>query len=129
VLALYRCGRQADALAACRRLRRTLVDELAVVPEPEIDELELSVLRHDPQLRATPTAASGIPAPLGSLVGRGEDLEKVGALVRGHRLVTLTGPGGAGKTRLAIEVSRRQTELGVCLVGPPASGCAARRAP
>ena len=106
VLALYRCGRQADALAALRRLRTTLVDELGVEPGEPLRALELAVLRHDPALRPPAIGPGTLPAPLGTLEGRADDLEEVGSLVRAHRLVTLTGPGGAGKTRLAVEVAR-----------------------
>jgi predicted ATPase len=107
VLALYRCGRQADALAAHRRLRATLVDELGVEPDEPLRSLELAVLRHDPALRPPAIDPGTLPVPLGALEGRVGDLEEVAALVRAHRLVTLTGPGGAGKTRLAVELARR----------------------
>ncbi len=116
MLALYRCGRQADALAAHRRLRATLVDELGVEPDEALRDLELAVLRHDPALRAPPIGWGTLPVPLGSLEGRAGEVEEVGAMVRTHRLVTLTGPGGAGKTRLAVELARR-ADVEACLVG------------
>ena len=116
MLALYRCGRQADALAAYRRLRTALVDELGVEPQQQLSDLELAVLRHDPRLQLVPSGASTPPAPLTLLVGRTRDLEEVGTLLREHRLVTLTGPGGAGKTRLALELARRQVDVNAHLV-------------
>jgi predicted ATPase/DNA-binding SARP family transcriptional activator len=116
VLALYRCGRQADALAACRRLRRSLVEELGVDPQQHLRDLERAVLRQDPALRTVPPGRSTLPAPLDALVGRTRDLEELGALLHEHRLVTLTGPGGAGKTRLALEAARREVAVDAHLV-------------
>ena len=111
VVALYRCGRQADALAAYRRLRATLVGELGVEPCARLRRLELAVLRHDQRLQPARTGAAALPAPLGSFVGRDRELEELPVLLRSERLVTLTGPGGAGKTRLALEVARRLTDV------------------
>ena len=116
IVALYRCGRQADALAAYRRLRATLVDELGVEPGERLRELELAVLRHDQRLQPARASGTRLPAPLGSFVGRDGELDELPALVRTNRLVTLTGPGGAGKTRLALEVARRLTDVDTYLV-------------
>jgi DNA-binding SARP family transcriptional activator len=63
ILALYRCGRQAEALEAYRETRRTLVDELGIDPGPELRELEQAILRQDPALTAPP-AAPAAPAPV-----------------------------------------------------------------
>jgi predicted ATPase/DNA-binding SARP family transcriptional activator len=106
MLALYRSGRQADALEAYQRARRTLLDDLGIEPGAELQELERAILRQDASL-ALPSARakSNLPAPLTPLVGRGLELAAVTSLIRSGdaRLLTLTGPGGTGKTRLALE--------------------------
>ncbi|MDP9848075.1 ATP-binding protein [Streptosporangium lutulentum] len=118
--ALYACGRQADALATYEDARRRLADELGADPSPELAATHLSVLRADlpPATRAPSPAASppdasqdvrhGIPAQLTTLIGRSGELARIGELLAGARLVTLTGPGGTGKTRLAVETAGRE---------------------
>lgn len=117
MLALYRSDRRADALAAFQRLRVLLRDDLGIDPSSEVRELESRIIREDPDL---PFAFSGppssIPKPLSSFVGRVAQRREVGKLLREHRLVTLLGPGGVGKTRLAIAVGEDvlpRTEDGV----------------
>jgi len=120
VLALYRAGRQADALEAYRAARATL-DELGIEPSPELRELQRAILRQDPELAPPePRESLGtrLPAPPTPLVGRQLEIAAVAALIRGGaRLVTLTGPGGSGKTRLALAVAEDlAAEVPACFV-------------
>jgi predicted ATPase/DNA-binding SARP family transcriptional activator len=110
VLALYRDERQGDALAAYRRARAMLAAELGLEPGEELRRLEQAVLRQEvPEGR--PPSRHNLPAPLTSFVGRDADLARLERLLGEARLVTLTGPGGAGKTRLAVEAGTRAIEL------------------
>ncbi|MGN9840746.1 BTAD domain-containing putative transcriptional regulator [Nonomuraea sp. H19] len=107
MLALYRGGRQSEALAAYEELRERLRDELGVDPSPEPARLHQAILRQDPGLLAgAPAAGSNLPAPLTDLIGRDAELAEVRGLPATSRLVTLTGPGGVGKTRLALAAAR-----------------------
>lgn len=122
MLALYRAGRQADSLAAYRRARALLDAELGVEPGPALREVESAILGHDPSLAApTPPpppvrppehrrtggprerpALPALPAHRTTFVGRQHELRRVDELLRGSSLVTVTGPGGVGKTRFAV---------------------------
>ncbi|GAA1568566.1 BTAD domain-containing putative transcriptional regulator [Kribbella hippodromi] len=103
--ALYRAGRQHDALRAYADLRTVLADELGADPGPELAELHQAILRHEPSLRRGPA----LPAPLNDLIGRADALAAAQQQLAQNRLVTLVGPGGVGKTRLALELGRNHT--------------------
>jgi predicted ATPase/DNA-binding SARP family transcriptional activator len=106
--ALYAAGRQAAALAAYDDTRHQLADQLGVDPSPGLQEIHLAVLRADPALDAAtdePAARSNLRTALTSFVGRESDLARITELLGRSRLVTLVGPGGAGKTRLASEAA------------------------
>ncbi|WP_369249429.1 BTAD domain-containing putative transcriptional regulator [Streptomyces sp. R41] len=97
--ALHAGGRPAEALTVYEEVRRTLADELGADPSPELSALHLELLKG-----AAP-AQRRVPAQLTRFIGRGAELRQIGTLLAEARLVTLTGPGGAGKTRLATEVA------------------------
>src|ERR1700722_19589924 len=145
MLALYRCGRQADALSAYEELREHLAGELGIDPSPQLQRLQLAVLRQDPDLDGAPPVAqvaaagpaehqagpaqapaagepaagltgrpvldaetwpgSRLPAQTTSFIGREDELATIDELLSLSRLVTLTGPGGSGKSRLALRAA------------------------
>src|SRR4051812_30410641 len=126
-LALYRCGRQADALRAVAAARELLIEELGVNPGTALQTLERQILEQDPAIDPTlrtsspsdsatghdyapdrPSPTSSLPVPLTPLIGRDAEAARVHDLLGRHRMVTLTGPGGAGKSRLALEVARAE---------------------
>lgn len=111
MLALYRAGRQAEALEEYNDARSRLLDDLGLEPGPELRELQRAILVHDPSLQPLREGApepSLLPSAPGALVGRQRELAEVQALLvqEDVRFVALTGAGGSGKTRLALEVAR-----------------------
>src|SRR5947208_6323169 len=122
MLALYRTGRQAEALAAYRAARSALVDELGIEPSVELRQLHEAILAQDGALLQTDPGQPAAPADAGAgattdgrapghvhlpvqatpLIGRERELAELMALADSRRLITLTGPGGTGKTRLGM---------------------------
>ena len=116
ITALYRAGRQVDALRSYTEMRTLLGDELGLDPSPELVALEEQVLQHGESLRA-PIASvrrnafgTTFPAQVTSFIGRNQELLDLAEELKASRLVTIMGPGGSGKTRLAIEVSIRMVD-------------------
>jgi predicted ATPase len=108
--ALYRSARHSEALETYGELRDHLAGTLGLDPDAELVALQQAILRQDPDLVPPPAAGrSNLPAPLTSLVGREEAAREVADRLASGRLVTLTGPGGVGKTRLAVETARSLT--------------------
>ncbi|MFI6500393.1 BTAD domain-containing putative transcriptional regulator [Nonomuraea typhae] len=100
--ALRAAGRPAEALLVYERTRRLLAEHLGADPSPELAALHQELLRGDHKVTRPPAHQ-----PLTSFVGRDEDAARVAELVSRARLVTLVGPGGVGKTRLATEIAQR----------------------
>jgi DNA-binding SARP family transcriptional activator/tetratricopeptide (TPR) repeat protein len=133
MVALYRSGRQADALSAYQRLRCTLAEELGLVPGPALRQLETAILRQEPSLDAPAPAASlrlaapaaspqpvpaQLPPPVAEFAGRGAELGRLGSILPGGAqggppdragviISLITGTAGVGKTALAVHWAHR----------------------
>ena len=114
MLALYRTGQPAEALEVFESARRSLGSELGADPSSELRELHAAILRHDVPAQAPtdsasdPNAIGGNPVrPLGSFIGRRTEVDDLCARTGRERLVTVLGPGGVGKTRVAFEACTR----------------------
>ncbi|WP_326727395.1 ATP-binding protein [Streptomyces phaeochromogenes] len=114
MLALYHCGRQAEALDVFRDGRNLLDSELGLTPSPELDALHVAILSHDPALggpgglpgdtqQVSRKTQGNLAVPLGAFVGRADMLRSLREEIGRQRLVTTVGPGGVGKTRLTLE--------------------------
>lgn len=134
MLAYYRSRRQPDALATYERLRGHLADQYGVEPSPELRELHMKILRQDASLEgvtpeshpepdgarplapdqsiAVSVGAKHLPSYASPFLGRAEEVHQVTQLLTEHRLVTLLGIGGTGKTRLAVRVAEFVTTDG-----------------
>ena len=136
-LALYRGGRQADALAALAEARHVLASEFGIDFDPRLARLEQDLLQQSPALDwvapprepddtgvqsqppTAPRIVGNLPHQLTRFVGREPELAQVAALMSEARLITLTGPGGSGKTRIALQAAAGAGEMfpdGVWLV-------------
>ncbi|AIG78532.1 winged helix family transcriptional regulator [Amycolatopsis japonica] len=109
--ALHHAGRTTEALDDYRRLRVLLRDELGLEPGAELTALHQQLLRGDAPAPPTPRPPIPLPTPATELIGRDGAVANVRTLLGTHRLVTLTGPGGVGKTRLALDVARGVDEM------------------
>jgi predicted ATPase/DNA-binding SARP family transcriptional activator len=132
MLALYRCGRHPEAVRAYQRFHAELSTELGLQPSTALANLEKLILQQDPSLDRRPPGKCGsvvppplnrapvpdtgggphvpLPLPLNTFIGRDEDLRELGELLSGSRMVTLTGPGGVGKTRLALRLAEANAD-------------------
>ena len=103
--ALVAAGRDAEALLVYQSTREALADTLGVDPSPELSALHVALLRAELG-RPEENRKTNLHAELTSFVGRDADVATVRELIAEHRLTTVTGPGGSGKTRLATETAR-----------------------
>jgi predicted ATPase/DNA-binding SARP family transcriptional activator len=137
MLAQYRSGRQAQALDTYRKTRDRLVDELGVDPSPVLQAVHRQILDGEaappPPVHVATRPLAGLPRRATSFVGREPDLARIGAALADSPLVTLTGVGGVGKTRLALEAAEREHArfadgVSICELAPIDDGSAVTHA-
>jgi len=137
MLAQYRSGRQAEALDTYRQMRDRLVDELGVEPSPMLRDVHQRILDGDrdaprprsPEPSLDPSALIALPRRATSFVGRTQELSRLAGALHKGPLLTLTGVGGVGKTRLALEVAGHEKErfrdgVWLCELAPLDEGAA-----
>jgi predicted ATPase/DNA-binding SARP family transcriptional activator len=112
--ALWEAGRPAEALAAYERYRGLIADQLGADPSPALSRLHVEMLRG----QAAQAAPQRLPVALTSFVGRDDDVERLRETLGAARLVTLIGPGGSGKTRLALETARSRADVHLIELAP-----------
>jgi len=106
MLALYRSGRQAEALETYAELRDLLNEQFGLEPGPDLRAQQRAILNHDAVLAPPAAARARLPLPAGRFIGRRSELAEAEELLQGGaRLVTVTGPPGVGKTRFALELA------------------------
>ncbi|MEU8112555.1 BTAD domain-containing putative transcriptional regulator [Micromonospora sp. NPDC048947] len=115
MLALYRDGRQGEAVATYRRLRDNLRENLGLDPGPRLRDLECAILRQDtaiaaPATAAPPRVAAQLPPPVPTFTGRDAELAALDALVDRGGAVVVSGTAGVGKTALAVHWAHRAAE-------------------
>ncbi|MFI6239282.1 BTAD domain-containing putative transcriptional regulator [Micromonospora sp. NPDC050795] len=115
MLALYRDGRQGEAVATYRRLRDNLRENLGLDPGPRLRDLECAILRQDTAIAApaapTPTrVAAQLPPPVPTFTGRDAELAALDALIDRGGAVVVSGTAGVGKTALAVHWAHRAAE-------------------
>ena len=125
--ALAASGRSVDAVRAYDTFRLRLAEEVGLDPSPELQTLEGELLRHErpetDQIRSGHPVSVGLPVATTSFIGRKDAIDRVIRTLRSSRLVTITGPGGIGKTRLALETANRHIDAfrdgaALCELGP-----------
>lgn len=119
MLALYRSGRQSEALRVFQRARVAIAEASGLEPSAELARLEEAILMRDPSIDipagwddvvGAEDPLSNLPPQLSSFVGRERDMDSIAELIAVNRFVSLVGPGGVGKSRLAEEFASRNRQ-------------------
>jgi len=106
MLALYRSGRQAEASELFHKTRALLIEELGMEPGPGLQRLFKAILNQEVSVAPARSRTDNLPTALTTFIGRTEEVHDVKERLSGVRLLTLTGIGGVGKTRLALQVAK-----------------------